>query len=355
VACGYDHDLAGSAAAREALTPDRATALPALRLTEIGAAVDVPDWTPARDLLGVDGSAQLFVVEFERGASADRIGRPRLRFGDDRAGRRPPAGTRFAAAGRSGGGVAGNVGAEALAHVVTPLTGITRVRNPLPAVGGTPPESFPEARRSAPEAFRTQRRAVTPADYVAVAEEHPDVQRASAAVRWTGSWHSVFVTVDRLGGRRVAGDRIFRDDLTARLDARRLTGADVELRDPVDVPVDLELRVCAAPDVVAADVEREIRQGLSARVLADGSTGLFHPDRWSFGDPLYLSPVVAAVQAIDGVTAVEAITFQRLGRPAAGELADGVLAVADVEVVRLDDDPSFPERGRLAIEMRGGR
>jgi hypothetical protein len=33
----------------------------------------------------------------------------------------------------------------------------------------------------------------------------------------------------------------------------------------------------------------------------------------------------------------------------------GVLKVADVEVVRLDDDPSFPERGRLTIALQGGR
>lgn len=355
VACAYDHDAALTAAAAEALAPDRATALPSLRLVELGAAVDAPDWLPARDLLGAEGSAPRFVVEFERGAASDRIGRARLRAGDDRAGRRPPDGTRFRASGRRGGGAEGNVGPEALGHVVTGLAGITRVRNPLPALGGTPPESFAQVRRSAPEAFRTQRRAVTLADYVTIAEEHPDVQRAAAAVRWTGSWHTVFVTVDRLGGRRVRGDVAFRDDLVGRLDARRLTGADVEMRDPVDVAVELGLRICVAPEVVRGDVEREVRRRLSARVFADGSTGEFHPDRWSFGDALYLSPVLAAVQAVDGVVSVEAVAFQRFGRASAGELDAGVLGVADAEVVRLDDDPSFPERGRLTIELAGGR
>ena len=33
-------------------------------------------------------------------------------------------------------------------------------------------------------------------------ERHADVQRAAATFRWTGSWHTVFLTVDRSGGAR---------------------------------------------------------------------------------------------------------------------------------------------------------
>lgn len=355
VAAPYSHATAVGRSAAESLTPGVSAALPAIRLTEATAPAGTPDWEPLPDLLGAEGSARVFVCEFERGATAARLGRPRLRFGDDRHGRRPPDGTRFVAAGRRGGGVAGNVGADALGHVVTDLAGIVRVRNPLAATGGSPPETPAEVRRDAPEAYRTQRRAVTTADYVAVVEEHPDVQRAAARVRWTGSWHTVFVTVDRRGGRRVAGDDVFRRDLVGRLERRRLAGADVELRDPVDVAVELELAVCVAATSLSSDVERAVRRRLSAGVLSDGTTGLFHPDRWSFGDPLYLSPVLAAVQALDGVVSVDATAFHRFGRPAGQELADGVLNVADVEVVRLDDDPDFPERGRLTLHLTGGR
>lgn len=355
VACTYDHDRAVVRAAGEALTPDRSTAVPAVELTEADATPDTPPWTPVRDLLGADGAARRFVVEFERGATATTLGRPRLRFGDGRHGRRPVDGTRFTLTGRVDGGTHGNVGADALGHVVTDLTGITRVRNPLPAVGGTRPESPAEVRRTAPEAYRVQRRAVTPADYVAVVEEHPDVQRAAARVRWTGSWHTVFVTVDRRGGRSVRGDRAFRADLEARLDARRLAGTDVELRDPVDVPVELELAICVEPEVIRTDVERRVRRLLWARIHGDGTRGLFHPDNWTFGDPLYLSPVLAAVQSVDGVVSVEATRFHRFGRAAGDELAEGVLPVADVEVVRLDDDPDAPEHGRLTLTLTGGR
>ena len=78
----------------------------------------------------------------------------------------------------------------------------TRCTNPMPAAGGIDPEDIEAARRDAPEAFRTQERAVTAADYAAAAERRADVQRAAATFRWTGSWHTVFVTADRFGGAR---------------------------------------------------------------------------------------------------------------------------------------------------------
>ncbi len=46
-----------------------------------------------------------------------------------------------------------------------------------------------------------QERAVTEEDYTTVLKRHPEVQKAVAIFRWTGSWYTVFVTIDRLGGK----------------------------------------------------------------------------------------------------------------------------------------------------------
>src|SRR4030095_2767662 len=99
---------------------------------------------------------------------------------------------------RIGNGAAGNIGADGLVHVVAPFTGITSVSNVLPAVGGEDPEPAAEIRLNAPQAFRTQERAVTEADYAEVALRHPGIQRAVATLRFTGSWYTMFVAVDRL-------------------------------------------------------------------------------------------------------------------------------------------------------------
>ena len=85
-------------------------------------------------------------------------------------------------------------------RIVTDLA-VTSVSNPLPATGGADPEPLEHVRLYAPQAFRTQKRAVTEADYAAFAERHPEVQKAGATRRWTGSWYTIFITVDRVGGR----------------------------------------------------------------------------------------------------------------------------------------------------------
>ena len=82
------------------------------------------------------------------------------------------------------------------------------VGNPIAASGGSDPETLTAIKLSAPRAFKRQRQAVTAEDYAAFAESHPDVQRAVAELRWTGSWRTIFIAVDRRGGRRV--DAAFR-------------------------------------------------------------------------------------------------------------------------------------------------
>ena len=74
-------------------------------------------------------------------------------------------------------------------------------------------------------------------------------------------------------------------------------------------------------------------------------------DRFSFGDPVYLSAVVAAAMAVTGVSHVEPLRFQRLGRAPAGEITAGQITMARLEIARLDNDPNAPENGRLAFEV----
>ena len=72
---------------------------------------------------------------------------------------RAPARRLLTATYRVGNGQAGNVGAEAIGHVVTDVDGIRAVRNPLPATGGTEPErssrcASTRRRRSGPRSAR---------------------------------------------------------------------------------------------------------------------------------------------------------------------------------------------------------
>jgi hypothetical protein len=336
--------LSSAAATLTGLDPR--AAVPAVELTGTHLGVDTP-WTPRADLLGSSRIDPNFVVERETDLTA------RIRFGDDRHGKRPEDDTTFVATYRLGGGIAGNVGLESIRHVVCDDLHVLEVTNPLPATGGVDPESADEVRRDAPQAFLVQERAVTPADYSEMAHRMGGVQATATTFRWTGSWHTVFVTADRTGGAPV--DAAFERQLRDWLERYRMAGYDLEVDVPVYVPLEIDLLVCVEKHVLRSDLAALARQALSAGVAPDGTLGLFHPDRLTFGTPVYLSSIHTALHAIEGVESVSVTTFRRLGQPLTSGLDSGVLSMQRREIARLDNDPNFPERGQLTIRTGGGR
>ena len=306
-------------------------------------------WEVRRDLLGSRSIDRHFVAEVEED------GRARLRFGDNEHGMRPEISTEFRAEYREGNGPPGNIGARTIRHVVDGPPGIRSVQNPLPAWGGEAPESLERVRAFAPEAFKVQERAVTEADYAQMAERHPEVQRAAATLRFTGSWFTVFLTIDRRGGRAVAEDGDFVRSMLQHMDRFRMTGHDIEIRGPRFVPLDIEIAICVEPEYFRGEIELQLERQLGSRILPDGRLGFFHPDRWSFGQSVYLSQMYAAIMSVPGVASAQVKRFRRWERMAKDELDTGILRVDRLEVVRLDNDPSFQENGRLRLSMLGGR
>ncbi len=303
-------------------------------------------WEAVGDLLSSDRFAAEFVAEIENN------GRARLRFGDEFNGKLPAAGTRFEAFYRIGNATAGNVGRDVIAHLVDAPNDITRIRNPLAAAGGVAPETPAEARRDAPYAFRIQERAVTETDYAQMAERMPEVQRAAARFRWTGSWHTVFVSIDRVNG--LAVDDAFEERVRRHLNRFRMAGFDLEINGPRFVSLDIRLKVCVAAEYFRDQVRRMLLDIFSNRRLPDGALGFFHPDNWTFAQPVYLSRIYAAAAAVPGVASINVERFQRWAREAGTEIDDGVLPIGRFEIARLDNDPSLRENGRLELELEGG-
>jgi hypothetical protein len=339
---------------------DAGDILPSITLDEQMEGGAVETWKARLDLLSSRAEDAHFVVEVEADGSS------RLRFGDGKHGRRPTAGTRFSARYRIGNGVSGNVGANTLVHCVSSESSITAVTNPLPASGGIEMESIEEVRQSAPFAFRPQTlpgqpdrpdgrtlgRAVTPADYAAVTETNSLVQRAAASFRWTGSWRTVSVTVDRLGGGPVS--QKFANDMRQYLEKYRLSGHDLEVEPPRPVALEVIMRVRIKPGYFASHVRRKLLDIFSNRALPDGRRGVFHPDNLTFGQTIYLSPLYAAAQSVDGVESAVITTFQRRDRPSSAALEDGRLTMGRLEIARMDNDPNFPERGTFTLRVEGG-
>jgi len=312
-------------------------------------------WTAVADLLDSGPLDRVFVTEI------DNLGRAHLRFGNGQFGRQPEAGTEFTADYRVGNGPAGNVGAEAVSRIVLADGGnvAIRPRNPLPAIGGTDQEPIDEVRALAPAAFRTQlRRAVTPDDYATLAagidvDRPPRIQRAAATLSWTGSWYEVLTAIDPLGAVD-ADDELLRE-IARRLRPYRRIGHDLVVVPARYVPLYLRLRVCVRPGYVRGQVKAAVLDTLSNRELPGGRRGFFHPDNLSFGDPVAVSQLAAAAQAVPGVESVDVTALQRLFDGPRGELDAGVLLLRPTEAARVDNDPGHPDNGQIVLELGGGR
>lgn len=320
--------------------------LPVITLSDLGNPTAAP-WLPQRDLLSSDGNAQAFVVEIE----VD--GTTYLRFGDDQHGLRPQPGTTFSALYRIGNGIEGNIGADSLFHIVSSDARIMRVNNPLPAQGGVEPESVEDVRQHAPAAFRMQERGVMPSDYLDIVERYPDVHRAAAILNWTGSWYTVFLAVDRQGGAPV--NAAFIALIRERIERSRMAGYDLEIVGPVYVSLEVEMTVQVKPTSFRQTVADALMDVFSNRVLPGGQRGIFYTDNYTFGQPVYLSALYAAAQAVEGIDSVEITTFQRQGFPSQQGLSDGELVMDWLEIARLDNDPNFPEHGILHLNVEGGK
>jgi hypothetical protein len=348
-------------AATEVTVQDPRASVAQVTLDELRPGSPTVRWAPRADLLDSDPLDRHFAVEVDD----DRVAR--MRFGEAL-----EAGSSFQAQYRVGNGRAGNVGADSIRHIVSRGGFVTGsgldVRNPLAAAGGLDPEPVADVRLTAPHAFRaTLERAVTPDDYARLAERHPRVQRASGSIAWNGSRESVVVAIDPLG--RIDPEPRLLAELKRFLFRYRRIGHDLEVVAAAYLPLALAIDVRVKDGYLRGQVLAALLDTFSNRRLPGGTLGFFHPDRMTFGESVYPSRIVAAAQLVAGVesAAVRALTrFEdqppmpiKRGAPVdpgtEAVLLKGVLELSPFEIARLDNDPDFPERGVVRIDLEGGR
>jgi hypothetical protein len=302
-------------------------------------------WTPEPDLLDLGPLQSGFVIEIERDGTAY------LRFGDGQSGAAPGSGTSFTAQYRTGNGAAGNVGADTLGHVVTTETRITGVRNPLPAGGGVDPDSMETIRQRAPWEFRTQLRAVTEDDYGDVAARNPAIREARGTLRWTGSWRTAFVTIDPAAD---APSDIATTTLNT-LGLMRMAGVDLDVEPAIIVGLRVTMNVCVLPGYFRTEVRQALMDVLTSGTRCDGTPGLLNPINFTFGQTIYLSPLIAAAQNVDGVGSVTVTAFARVDDPAEDASTTGAITLHRLEIARIDNDPSRPDHGIFELDLDGGQ
>jgi predicted phage baseplate assembly protein len=278
-----------------------------------------------------------------------------LRFGDGIFGQAPEEGAVFRVSYRSGGGAIGNVASDTITRIDPAAASIvTAVTNPFAATGGADQEPNETVQRLAPQAFRAKQfRAVRPEDYQEAATRLSWVQRAGTAFRWTGSWLTVFTTADPKGSEQIAFDELI--SLIDLLNRYRMVGYESYAPPPRYVGLDLKIQVCARPDAFRGDVQEAILAALSSSKNADGTTGFFFIDNFTFGKPLEPSAIEAVIQNAYGVGGVISVRYRRRGYTNDFvEMTDAVRVAAD-EIIRVDNDPSRPERGSIEVKVEGGK
>lgn len=338
--------------APEPLTPGRFARVfkEALRLSP----EDMPQvevWVPRHDLLESGRFARNFVVETEED------GRARLRFGDGTEGLAPTPGSRFWAVYRIGSPPRGNVGPRTVTQLVLESggagAGLAGARNDVAAQGGTLPEDIEVARRNAPQAFHVQQRCVTEGDYVTLAERFAGVYKAQCVKSWNGSGTTATVSVQREGGRPV--DATFLAKLDQSLRPFLLLGHEMEVLPPRMVPLSIVLAVEVEPSHLRSTIRDDLLDVLGDRRLPDGRYGFFYPDRFTFGQPVYLSELIATAMKVHGIAAVEARQFHRLGRRQGNELETGRIEMDRLEIAQCRNDSAVPRFGTIELQLTGGQ
>jgi len=275
-----------------------------------------------------------------------------LRFGDGVFGDIPVVGAQFSVEYRVGGGAVGNVAADSITSIEPNSVLASRARavsNPFAASGGADAEPDETVRRLAPQAFRAQQfRAVRAEDYAAAAETLTDIERAGTAFRWTGSWLSVFTSVEPLA-TELPSEALTRD-LVSLLNRYRMTGYESFVLPPRYASLDVIVTVCARHDAFRGDVTRALQLALSST-----RGGFFEHDRFVFGQPLERSQLEAAIQNTHGVDGVLDIQYCRRGMTRGFVVMPSRVVVASNEIVRADGDPSRADAGSVTVIVRGGK
>ena len=164
---------------------------------------------------------------------------------------------------------------------------------------------------------------------------------------------TVFTTADPKGAEAISVEEHL--ELIDLLNRYRLAGYESYAPAPHYVSLDLMITVCARPDAFRGDVEAAILRALSTEKFADGTTGFFYFDNFTFGTALERSALEGAIQKAYGVAGVVSIQYRQRGiLPVYVEMPE-TAQVSSRDILRLDNDPSRPERGSIKVHVEGGK
>jgi photosystem II stability/assembly factor-like uncharacterized protein len=231
-----------------------------------------------------------------------------ITFGDGITGARLPSGVdNVVATYRSGMGLNGNIAANKLSLLKTRSLGIQSVTNPLPATGAADPETRDQIRDRAPLTIRTLDRIISVRDVEDFAYTFPGIRKAQAVSLWSAQTKVIHLTIAGSEGVEIPDDSVLYQSLVQAIEQRR---------DPYQ-----------SPPIIAS--YQRIEFNLEATVLIDAR---YLPDHFkttiesklqetfafvdrAFGQNVTAAEIIALIQSVSGVIAVDLDALYLVDRP----------------------------------------
>ena len=226
-----------------------------------------------------------------------------VHFGDGVRGARLPSGAQnVKATYRRGSGLDGLVRAGQLTSLLTRPPGLKSALNSLAAEGADEPDTFANAQQNAPLTVLTLERVVSLEDYENFSRSYAGIAKALATWTWDGRTRGVFLSLAAPLGAAVSSSLIA--DLITAIHAAG---------DPF-VPmraVSYQKALFRMAGKIKVDPDYEVEKVLAS--ASDTLRDTFSFAKRQFGQPVNLSEVIALVQAVSGVVAVDVDSLYRTG------------------------------------------
>lgn len=266
----------------------------------LGVRVNRVLWQEAPSLYPLESYDQNYIVRIQDDGTTI------VTFGDGTKGARLPSGLEnITATYRSGIGLDGNLKAQQLSLLKTRPLGISEVINPLPATGGAPRESLTEAQVNAPATVRTLDRIVSIRDFGDFTQGFAGIGKAQAVPLWNGETQIVHITVAGVQGNDVLKDSNLYIKLVEAIDNARDPIQQVQIDSYERLSFNLEARLLLDPRYETKVVAEKILETLKTT---------FAFLKRKFGQEVTAAEVIAAIQSVAGVIAVDLDALYQVGQ-----------------------------------------
>jgi len=240
----------------------------------------------------------------------DSNGVTNIQFGDNVNGLVPGVGLIIYATYTIGVGSSGNQPAGSVGILVSSIPGVyvpfqsdtSTLYQSTQMAGGSDPETIDQIRANAPQAYATQNRAVTLADFNALSLAVPGVTVVNAVAS-----HATSVTLYALGPNYQEIDTGIQTNLVNYLSTRTLAGTSVTIGTPSVILVD----VGSSGDNATLVVQPNYNQGVVSQNVTTALQAALSPPNTTFGMLLQVSALYSAAMSVPGVAYIIIPLFTR--------------------------------------------